>query len=86
MILEHNKIKPEGIETLKSEIGLPEGVEPGSVVDKAIKESAQYKMDQQGVKSLLDENYNTRRQHLLQRICLLKIDYQSKEQSYKALT
>jgi hypothetical protein len=52
------KIKPEGIETLKSEIGLPEGVEPGSVADKAIKESAQYKMDQQGVKSLLDENYN----------------------------
>ena len=52
------KVKPEGIETLKSEIGLPEGVEPGSVADKAIKESAEYKMDQQGVKSLLDENYN----------------------------
>jgi hypothetical protein len=52
------KVKPEGIETLKSEIGLPEGVEPGSVADKAIKESAEYKMNQQGVKSLLDENYN----------------------------
>ena len=39
-------------ETLKSEIGLPEGVEPGSVADKAIKESAQYKMDQQGVKKV----------------------------------
>lgn len=51
------KVKPQGIETLKSEIGLPEGVEPGSVADKAIKESAEYKMDQQGVKSLLDENY-----------------------------
>ena len=33
------------------------GVEPGSMADKAIKESAQYKMDQQGVKSILDENY-----------------------------
>jgi len=52
------KVKPEGIETLKSEIGLPEGIEPGSVADKAIKESAEYKMNQQGVKSLLDENYN----------------------------
>jgi hypothetical protein len=52
------KVKPQGIETLKSEIGLPEGVEPGSVADKAIKESAEYKMNQQGVKSLLDENYN----------------------------
>jgi len=51
------KVKPQGIETLKSEIGLPEGVEPGSVADKAIKESAEYKMNQQGVKSLLDENY-----------------------------
>jgi hypothetical protein len=51
------KVKPEGIMTLKSELGLPEGVEPGSMADKAIKESAQYKMDQQGVKSLLDEDY-----------------------------
>ena len=42
---------------LKNELGLPEGVEPGSLADKAIKESAQYKMDQQGVKSLLDEDY-----------------------------
>ena len=41
----------------KKELGLPEGVEPGSLADKAIKESAQYKMDQQGVKSLLDEDY-----------------------------
>jgi len=51
------KVKPQGIETLKSEIGLPEGVEPGSMADKAIKESVQYKMDQQGVKNVLDENY-----------------------------
>jgi len=51
------KVKPEGIETLKSELGLPEGVEPGSLADNAIKDSAQYKMDQQGVKSLLDEGY-----------------------------
>ena len=51
------KVGDEGIETLKSELGLPEGVEPGSMADKAIKESAEYKMDQQGVKSLLDENY-----------------------------
>jgi len=51
------KVKPEGIETLKSEIGLPEGIEPGSLADKAIKESAEYKMNQQGVKSLLDEDY-----------------------------
>ncbi len=41
----------------KTELGLPEGVEAGSLADKAIKDSAQYKMDQQGVKSLLDENY-----------------------------
>jgi len=51
------KVGEEGIMTLKSEVGLPKGVEPGSVADKAIKESAQYKMDQQGVKSLLDEDY-----------------------------
>jgi len=51
------KVDDEGIETLKSEIGLPQGVEPGSMADKAIKESAEYKMDQQGVKSLLDEDY-----------------------------
>ena len=51
------KVKPEGIMKLKKELGLPEGVEPGSLADRAIKDSAQYKMDQQGVKSLLDENY-----------------------------
>ena len=50
-------VDDKGIATLKSELGLPEGVEPGSMADKAIKESAQYKMDQQGVKSLLDEDY-----------------------------
>ena len=50
-------VTKEGIETLKSELGLPEGVEPGSLADKAIKESAQYKMDQQGVASLLDPKY-----------------------------
>ena len=53
----HEKVGDEGIETLKSELGLPKGVEPGSLADNAIKDSAQYKMDQQGVKSLLDENY-----------------------------
>ena len=42
---------------LKKELGLPEGVEPGSIADKAIKDSAEYKMKQQGVKSILDENY-----------------------------
>ena len=51
------KVGEEGIMTLKSEIGLPKGVEPGSIADKAIKESAEYKMRQQGVKSLLDEDY-----------------------------
>jgi hypothetical protein len=51
------KVKPEGIMKLKSEVGLPEGVEPGSLADKAIKESAEYKMKQQGVKSVLDEDY-----------------------------
>jgi hypothetical protein len=51
------KVKPEGIMTLKKELGLPKGVEPGSLADRAIKDSAQYKMDQQGVKSLLDEDY-----------------------------
>ena len=51
------KVGDEGIETLKSELGLPKGVEPGSLADNAIKDSAQYKMDQQGVKSLLDEGY-----------------------------
>jgi len=50
-------VKPEGIETLKSELGLPEGVEPGSMADKAIKESVEYKTKQQGVKSVLDEDY-----------------------------
>jgi hypothetical protein len=51
------EVDDKGIMTLKKELGLPEGVEPGSIADKAIKESAQYKMDQQGVKSLLDEDY-----------------------------
>ena len=50
-------VKPEGIMKLKKELGLPEGVEPGSLADKAIKESAQYKMDKQGVTSILDEDY-----------------------------
>ena len=53
------KVGEEGIMTLKSEIGLPKGVEPGSLADKAIKESAEYKMRQQGVKSLLDEDYKS---------------------------
>ena len=53
------KVGEEGIMTLKSELGLPKGVEPGSLADKAIKESAEYKMNQQGVKSLLDENYKS---------------------------
>lgn len=51
------KVKPEGIMLLKTELGLPEGVEPGSVADKAIKESVEYKTKQQGVKSVLDEDY-----------------------------
>ena len=49
------KVDDTGIMKLKTELGLPEGVEPGSVADKAIKESVQYKMDQQGVKKVLDE-------------------------------
>ena len=51
------KVDNTGIMKLKQELGLPEGVEPGSTVDKAIKESAEYKMKQQGVKSILDEKY-----------------------------
>ena len=51
------KVDDKGIMTLKSELGLPEGVEPGSLADKAIKDSVKYKTDQQGVKSVLDENY-----------------------------
>ena len=51
------KVDDTGIMKLKSEVGLPEGVEPGSLADKAIKDSVQYKMDKQGVKSILDEDY-----------------------------
>ena len=51
------KVDDEGIMTLKSELGLPKGVEPGSMTDKAIKESVEYKTKQQGVKSVLDEDY-----------------------------
>ena len=51
------KVDDEGIMTLKSELGLPKGVEPGSTADKAIKESVEYKTKQQGVKSVLDEGY-----------------------------
>ncbi len=51
------KVKPEGIMKLKTELGLPEGVEPGSIADKAIKESVEYKTKQQGVDSVLDEDY-----------------------------
>jgi hypothetical protein len=51
------KVKPEGIMKLKTELGLPEGVEPGSIADKAIKESVEYKTKQQGVNSVLDEDY-----------------------------
>ena len=50
-------VKPEGIMKLKKELGLPEGVEPGSLADNAIKDSVQYKIDQQGAKSVLDEDY-----------------------------
>ena len=56
-ITTQKKVDDTGIMKLKSEVGLPEGVEPGSLGDRAIKDSAQYKMDQQGVKSILDENY-----------------------------
>ena len=51
------KVDDTGIMKLKTELGLPEGVEPGSVADKAIRESVQYKMDQQGVKKVLDKDY-----------------------------
>ena len=51
------KVKPEGIMKLKTELGLPEGVEPGSIADKAIQESVEYKTKQQGVKSILDDDY-----------------------------
>ena len=51
------KVDDKGIMTLKKELGLPEGVEPGSIADKAIKESVEYKTKQQGVKSVLDEDY-----------------------------
>jgi hypothetical protein len=51
------KVDDTGIMKLKTELGLPEGVKPGSVADKAIKESVQYKMDQQGVKKVLDKDY-----------------------------
>jgi|TARA_R110002020_G_scaffold6977_1_gene29454 hypothetical protein len=50
-------VKPEGIMKLKTELGLPEGVEPGSIADKAIQESVEYKTKQQGVKSILDDDY-----------------------------
>ena len=50
------KVDDTGIMKLKSELGLPEGVEPGSIADKAIKESVEYKTKQQGVKSVLDED------------------------------
>ena len=51
------KVDDKGIMTLKKELGLPKGVEPGSLADKAIKESVEYKTKQQGVKSVLDEDY-----------------------------
>ena len=51
------KVDDEGIMTLKSELGLPKGVEPGSLADKAIKESVEYKTKQQGVPSVLDKDY-----------------------------
>ena len=51
------KVDDTGIMKLKSELGLPEGVEPGSIADKAIKESVEYKTKQQGVDSVLDEDY-----------------------------
>ena len=53
------KVGEEGIMTLKSELCLPKGVEPGSLADRAIKDSVKYKTDQQGVKSVLDENYKS---------------------------
>ena len=56
-ITTQKKVDDTGIMKLKSEVGLPEGVEPGSLADRAIKDSAQYKMDQQGVKSILDKDY-----------------------------
>ena len=56
-ITTQQKVDDTGIMKLKTELGLPEGVESGSTFDKAIRESVQYKMDQQGVKKVLDKNY-----------------------------
>jgi len=56
-IATQEKVDDTGIMKLKKELGLPKGVEPGSLADNAIKDSAQYKMDKQGVKSILDEGY-----------------------------
>ena len=52
-------VSEKGITTLKSQLGLPEGVEPGSLADRAIKDAARYRMDQQGVTSLLDPKYKS---------------------------
>ena len=51
------KVDDTGIMRLKKELGLPKGVEPGSLADKAIRESVEYKTKQQGVTSVLDEDY-----------------------------
>ena len=51
------KVDDTGIMRLKKELGLPKGVEPGSLADKAIRESVEYKTNQQNVKSVLDEDY-----------------------------
>ena len=56
-ITTQQKVDDTGIMKLKTELGLPEGVESGSTMDKAIRESVQYKMDQQGVKKVLDKDY-----------------------------
>ena len=56
-ITTQQKVDDTGIMKLKKELGLPEGVESGSTMDKAIRESVQYKMDQQGVKKVLDKDY-----------------------------
>ena len=51
------KVDDTGIMRLKKELSLPKGVEPGSLADKAIRESVEYKTKQQGVTSVLDEDY-----------------------------
>jgi len=49
------KVGKEGIETLKSEIGLPEGVEPGSDMAKIIQDRAEINQGLKGLESKLKD-------------------------------